>query len=292
MHAILDWGIQVILWLQGQFSPQWDGLANAVSWLGTTECFLVLAAWLYWCVERRTGARAMVLLYLSHVSNAFTKYGFHQPRPFTYDVRVKPLEVLDDPGLPSGHAQNTLVFWGLLLQVWRTPLVWTLGIVIPILVGLARIYQGVHFPTDVLGGYLLGAGVLWAYLTLEHELLPIFQRWDAGLQSLLSLLVAWLLMLALPAHGLDLSGSLLGVLLGLGVERRALRFSVAGSGRQKGLRLGVGLGITLALRAILAELTSVPLLAFLGYGLIGFWVTAGAPWLFLRLQWAQREATG
>ncbi len=290
MQTILDWGIQVILWLQGQFSPQLDGLANALSWLGTTEFFLVMAAWLYWCVERRTGARAMLLLYLSHISNAFAKYSLDQPRPFTYDSRVKALQELHDPGLPSGHAQHSLVFWGVLWYTWRTPLLLALSIGLPLLIGLTRIYQGVHFPTDVLGGYLLGAGMLWAYLTLEKLLMPILQRWDAGLQSLASLLVAWLLTFSLPAHNLDLSGSLLGVLLGLIVERRALRFSVAGSWLQKGMRLGLGLGVTLSLRALLSTLPSTPLLAFLGYVLIGCWVTAGAPWLFLRLKWAWREA--
>ena len=65
---------------------------------------------------------------------------------------------------PSGHTVNSTTTYGLLaLVAWRSGLPLALrriavgiGIVIPILVGLSRIGLGVHFPSDVVGGWLLG----------------------------------------------------------------------------------------------------------------------------------------
>ena len=65
---------------------------------------------------------------------------------------------------PSGHTVNSTTTYGLLaLVAWRSGLPLALrriavgiGIVIPTLVGLSRIGLGVHFPSDVVGGWLLG----------------------------------------------------------------------------------------------------------------------------------------
>ncbi len=291
MHAIWDWGITIILWLQGTFSPDLDGIINAISWLGTTECFLFLCAFLYWCVDRRTGARAIGLLYLSTITNTLAKYALNHPRPFTYDPRVKALEEIHDPGLPSGHAQNTLAFWGFLRHVEQRPFLTGLSIVLPLIVGLARIYRGVHFPTDVLGGYLLGLGVLGAYLALEQHLWPLLQRWDAGFQLLASGFVAWLLLISLPANSVALSGSLLGLLAGMVTERRRLHYAAFGSNRQRLLRFTIGIAVALGLRAGLELLSTSEVMAFTSSSMIGFWVTAGAPWLFLKLGLARPENT-
>jgi undecaprenyl-diphosphatase len=65
---------------------------------------------------------------------------------------------------PSGHTMNSTTTYGLIaLVVWRSDLPLMLrriavaiGVTVPILVGLSRIGLGVHFPSDVLGGWLLG----------------------------------------------------------------------------------------------------------------------------------------
>ena len=62
-------------------------------------------------------------------------------------------------GLPSGHAQNGLVVWGGLAAWARRPWVWTLAVLIIVLLGLSRVYLGVHYPSDVAAGAALGMAV-------------------------------------------------------------------------------------------------------------------------------------
>lgn len=74
---------------------------------------------------------------------------------------------LKDPSFPSGHSLTSFCFWIMCavvvsLRATSLPLAlgfWLLAIAIVGLTGLSRVYLGVHFPSDVLGGYLMGA--LW-----------------------------------------------------------------------------------------------------------------------------------
>lgn len=294
MTGILDWGIQVILWLQGHFSPALDGVFKAITFLGEEEFFLIFLAFLYWCVHRAIGARATVLLLFSNYINTVAKTWLAQPRPFDYDARVRVIKPVGGYGLPSGHAQNSVAIWGFLMTVWRSPLMWGVSLALIIAVGLSRVYLGVHFPTDVAGGYLLGGLVLWGYLWLEDRLQPIIAQWSFGLQVFVTSFVALSLALGLRTEeGMTVSGSLFGLLLGLAIERRFLRFSAEGEMLQRVLRLWLGvivlLGLRFGLKAVFGAMEPVLVWRFVRYALIGLWAAAGAPWVFLRLGWAKRE---
>lgn len=80
---------------------------------------------------------------------------------------------------PSGHSMGTFMIFGssiILLQYYMPKSIWkllcqgTLGLLI-FLIGLSRIYLGVHFPTDVLAGFILAYGILnlTAYIFLSKD---------------------------------------------------------------------------------------------------------------------------
>jgi undecaprenyl-diphosphatase len=74
---------------------------------------------------------------------------------------------LDSFSFPSGHSSGSMIAYGLLAYlawcnlppVWNVVVAITLGLV-PFFVGLSRIYLGVHYPSDVLAGWLLGLAAL------------------------------------------------------------------------------------------------------------------------------------
>jgi undecaprenyl-diphosphatase len=94
-----------------------------------------------------------------------------RPRPSPEMVRVA-ME-LPTGGFPSGHVLNLTAIFGFLIYLtvvllsdvrWRSLLVALLAV--PILtVGAARVYDGAHWPSDVLGGYLIGG--IWLGLTIQ-----------------------------------------------------------------------------------------------------------------------------
>jgi membrane-associated phospholipid phosphatase len=105
------------------------------------------------------------------------KHVVDRPRPFTKkaDVVTQHLDrfVGDTHSFPSGHSMGSMAIY-LMLGLLLAPLApnrpcarFILGaaVGVPLLIGLSRLYLGVHYPTDVLCGWI--AGALWAYITLR-----------------------------------------------------------------------------------------------------------------------------
>lgn len=295
MESILHWGAEVILRLQ-QLSPEWDLPFIVLTHMGGEPFFLVLIPMLYWCLDRRTGARLSLLFLLSAYANAAAKILASQPRPFEYNPQVRKLVEATGGGLPSGHTQNSVAFWGYLASAYRRPWLWVVAVALMVLVPLSRVYLGVHFPTDLLGGYLLGAVLLILYLSLE----PVAEKWltgkGLGWHMGLAVLVPVALALIYPGgekHGISACGMLLGMAVGFVLERRWVSFDSGGVGSKRVLRFVLGqvflFGLSLGLKPLFSGYEPEPLYRFLRYSVVGLWGGLGAPWMFVRLGLADRS---
>lgn len=99
------------------------------------------------------------------LSSTVAKSLFARARPFDVLVGVRQLVDAHGYSFPSSHAANTFAagtFLALRFPRWRPVLV------IPVLVAYSRVYVGVHYPSDVLGGAALGAGIGWFFTLLER----------------------------------------------------------------------------------------------------------------------------
>ncbi len=294
MESILDWGIDIVLWFQ-KFSPTLDLPFSFFTFLGEELFLLLLLPGIYWCLDRTLGVRVTVLFILSLFFNNAAKVLGNQPRPFEYDTRVRMLFATEGRGFPSGHTQSAVVIWGYLATQLKRRWATALAALLMGLIPLSRIYLGVHFPTDLLGGYLLGAVMLLLYVWLE----PIVEARLAEMRfaALLSiaLLLPFVLLLLYP--GMDegsvmIAATSLGTGLGLLLERRQVGFTAEGLWWQRALRFIVGVIGLLAfwggLRALFEGREPFYLLRFTRYSLLGLWVTWGAPWLFVKFGLTER----
>jgi membrane-associated phospholipid phosphatase len=129
--------------------------------------YILLVATIYWCWNTTLGLRMGILLISTQGIKSFTKLVLHQPRPFWVDPVVRAYNAETSFGIPSGHAVDaTVVFGG--IAAWIGKLwAWVVAILLILYIGISRVVIGVHFPTDVLAGWLLGAIILLVYLKLE-----------------------------------------------------------------------------------------------------------------------------
>lgn len=106
------------------------------------------------------------------VLNAAMKHSFHRPRPAPFFGYTLPIS----ESFPSGHALASLCFYGVVAglcaaRVHTAPLRWSIWFAAATLVaaiGFSRIYLGVHYFSDVVGGYLAATVWLGALISTDH----------------------------------------------------------------------------------------------------------------------------
>jgi membrane-associated phospholipid phosphatase len=291
MDGLTQGSLQLIAALQ-QIHPALHVFFQALTFLGQPQFYVLMLPLLVWCVDVRMGARVGVFLLLSSQLNAVLKELFHQPRPCDFDPRLQ-LAWFEGYGLPSGHAQFVVVFWGAMAAWARKRWLWVLVVVLSLLVGFSRFYLGVHFPQDILAGWAVGCLCLVGYLAMQ----PGFERWLAGLQLRWQLLLAGgvplVLFVALPGKSVATAmGALAGAGVGFALLRRYVPFSPDGPLWQRFVRFVVGVAVVVPLYAglgvvSLAEGSWLYLAArFFSFALLGMWGTLGAPWVFVVLRLA------
>ena len=300
MAAILMWGISVVLALQALGSPALDGAFLTITQLGSEVFFLLLAPLVYWCLDKRFGMRLAFLFLLSALANIWLKAAFNTPRPYQVDSRVRligPAET--SPGFPSGHAQSTTTTWGALGWRARRRWIWALAFVIVALVSLSRLYLGVHFPHDVIGGILFGMSAMAIFVRAEPVVSGRLAALPFGAQAALSIVVPLALLIVVVDHEtVAATAGLAGLSVGYTLQRRWINFAVSGSSRQRALRFVFGaigliaiyLGLRVAFGALAEEETALwYVLRFVRYGLVGLWAGGLWPMIAVRVGLAARE---
>lgn len=158
---------ELLTTVQGWQSPPLTAIFKTVTWLGwyPVAAVATLAAVAGLLLLRRLTDAALVgFCSTSALGSHLLKYLIGRPRPDYAIIESVPQNM----GFPSGHAAFALMLGGALMYLaWqhgesrRVRWVLCAGLALLILaVGISRIYLGVHWPSDVLGGYLYGALML------------------------------------------------------------------------------------------------------------------------------------
>lgn len=171
-NAITEADVEIAEWFERQRTETFDDLAFWGSFLSDTPVKIaasavaviaMLAAW------RRWHEAVFVALTLIFEASAFglTTIIVQRPRPDVEQLQESPV----DSSFPSGHVAAATVYLAFAVVVfWRTrrtgPRIAATVVlaVVPLVVALARLYQGMHYLSDVIAGLILGLSTLWICL--------------------------------------------------------------------------------------------------------------------------------
>ena len=292
--------------------------------LGYESFYLVVMPLFYWCIDSLIGARLALMLILTGSVNEILKLTFHAPRPFWVSPDVKVSHPETNFAFPSGHAQNAASIWGLLANSLGRRWGWIVATVVAFLIGVSRLYLGVHFPRDVLVGWLVGALLLWLFIRLEAPIGDWIKRQPRWMQFAVSAAVSAAIMLLgnlvlwgladwnipqtwiqnaahrdaptpdpLSRDGITtLAGLFFGLAVGLILVSAKGGFSARGPLAKRAIRYILGMvGVLIlwaGLKAIFpsGEELLPQILRYVRYALTGFWVTGLAPMAFRALKLA------
>ena len=161
----LPFDIAVIHFIQS-FQTDWltsimRGISNIGSIYGYLLIVPIVAGFLYFRTPYRFEGIFSILINLGIIFDPINKCMVGRERPTDSVVSVLAQET--SASFPSGHALSATIFYGFLLYLIISLLVkhkrvWVFILISTILlIGVSRIYLGVHWPSDVLGGYVIGA---------------------------------------------------------------------------------------------------------------------------------------
>jgi len=159
----LGWELSVDRWIQDLPLDTLSRIGNALGYSRIVIANLIIACLIFVLIGRKWWAVFLLAAMACWLTNQLIKVLVQRPRPTTEYVRVT--EHPDGWSFASGHTvAGTLFFGALALIAWRfmAPGRWR-SVLIAILIGtigligVSRVYVGAHWPTDVVGGWLIGA---------------------------------------------------------------------------------------------------------------------------------------
>jgi len=293
MPALLEWGVDIVRLAQSFASPALTLFMRLVTFLGSQWFYLIAMPFIYWCVDRRRGARLGILIFGSIFLNLWLKGVFLQPRPYDLDPSVGMVNETS-PGLPSGHAQGTGVFWGVVAPLFTRSRGLFLALGIPLIVGISRIYLGVHFPSDVFAGWGLALVIVLSERYFWDRLARFFQRVNIRIRVASVAAVAFI-MNALLMPDTSVAGAFFGAGIGFAFVSQFAPFDVKGTYGERLGRYVFGIAGAALLYLFPKYLFKAEgsefeaLVLFIRYALIGGWISLGAPWCFLKFKLANLD---
>ena len=247
------WEVRLMEWLQGAA----DGLAGKLiplfSALGEELVMVAILGFLYWCWDKRMAKRIAVNFLAALMAGPLLKNILCHRRPYMDHPAIRCLKPVEpDADLmdiaaqgyscPSMHASNTLSIFGSLIIELKAKWLRILLAVVIFLVGFSRVFVGVHYPTDVLLGWVTGGVMLALFHFLQRKTQnPLAFLAILGLLSL----PGWFYCTStdfFSAYGL-----MVGIMLGFWAEERWAKFENTRSPVRCILRMAGGIGVFLAI---------------------------------------------
>ena len=311
LWQILPWGYQVLLSIEAMRNGFYNYFFSIITVIGGNLGYLFILAVVYWSVNKSIGQRLAYTYMFSVVISTWLKALWGIPRPDSPAIenaleqagitkRLAPLAHEVSPAFPSRHAFQAIISWGYMAIKIKKAWFWVLAVIMPLEIGFSRLYLGVHYPQDVIAGWIFGIIYLIIWWLAEPYIRNQLSKLGLGWRYALAVVVPLFLLLIYPVHD---SSSAMGAIIGLGIgfvlEGQTIHFSVSGSLPQRVWRAFVGfvsililfLGLKLFFETFDESVGAAMSIAWhvIRYALIGFLAAWGAPWLLVRFGMAKQE---
>ena len=271
--------MELLYALEGIRTPFLDKVMGLVTNLGGEAVFIAAAIVVFWCISKNCGYYMMTVGFAGTIINQFLKLWFRIPRPWVKDPNFTIVESARAEAtgysFPSGHTQNAFAVFGAPARYSKSAVLRIVFVLLIALTAFSRMYVGVHTPLDV--GVSLIVGTILVFV-----IYPVFRDMDKNPKRVyilfgifIALAAAFVLFVELydfPADidmdnyssGLKNAYMILfcavGLMLVYFVDGKYLHFTTEAVWWAQIIKVVVGLGILLALKAVL----KAPLLALFG----------------------------
>lgn len=183
---------------------------------------VILTAIMYWCINKKYGQKLLFALIPNIVINTGIKECVKAPRPIgTAGLESLRVSTATGYSFPSGHTQTATTFWTSLIIIFRQKWVYILGPVMILGVGLSRLYLGVHWPIDVICGWIFGI----LFTVIFAKIFDVVDK-NKNYKLLFLLLIPFIIFIFIVKSEsyIKMFGLLVGFILGYIIEDSFIKF--------------------------------------------------------------------
>ena len=181
-----QWEVDLMEFVQALLGSVGAAVASVVSMFGEELVLVLVLGFMYWSWDKKIGRRIGLNIVMGVVWNPLIKNIALRRRPYFDNPGIKCLKPVDSSAdiydikaqgwsFPSGHSANSTIAFGSIAYYYKKKAVRIICILLPILVGISRFCVGVHYPTDVICGWALGAVIVflmpWLLDRTKHKAL-------------------------------------------------------------------------------------------------------------------------
>ncbi|MEA3422936.1 MAG: phosphatase PAP2 family protein [Bacillota bacterium] len=233
----------IIKWIQSFSNSFLDLFFQGVTILGEETFILLFFVVLYWTINKNLGKFIGYSFFISLLINTALKDFFHSARPIGIDG-IKSLRTYTATGysFPSGHTQAVTALFASLCIFSRKKTVYIISTILILLVGISRIYLGLHWPKDVIGAIVIGLTIVllsyYSYINKYHK---------AVLLSILLLGSPFIIYFNTSGYPIAY-GITFGYFFGTAFEKKYANFTIHKNLKKNILRIAFGLIGLLAIK--------------------------------------------
>ena len=192
----MEWEAGLIEWLQTNFSSSGE-FSKCFDFFGAETGMLLLVLIVMFCWKKEVGQRLALVVACVNMWLPMIKSAVLRPRPYMdYPDRIKPLALSDEGAaamdvaaqgysFPSMHSASIPALYFTLAKEAKKKWLWIVAAFLTVLVGFSRVVAGMHYPTDVLAGWILGFAVMGIFSLLDRY---VHKEWLYHLILLISAL--------------------------------------------------------------------------------------------------------
>ena len=176
-----EWEVLIMSWLQSHMGPAETAVASFFTMFGEELILVILFGLIYWCIDKKAAKTLGTCFIVALILNPMIKNIVLRRRPYFDHESIDCLRPVNKNAdiyditfqgysFPSAHTLNATVMYMSLCRMWKKPLFQISAVVLPLLVAASRVMLGVHYPTDVITGGILGILIVMIVPAIQERI--------------------------------------------------------------------------------------------------------------------------
>ena len=175
------WEVDFIVSLQNKVTPILQKIYEFITFFGDIYAMIMIIGFLYWGYKKDLGKRIATYAVSSLIVSISLNNIVMRRRPYFDHDQIKCLKPRSDEGdiydtvvqgysFPSGHSVDSITSYGVIGFNTKSKLLKFVFIfAIPVIIGLSRIALGVHYPTDIIAGWILAGLIVFGISKINNK---------------------------------------------------------------------------------------------------------------------------